>query len=700
MQPFNDVPPPPYSETDIYSHAGGHPTNTARLSVGHLSPLPSQHGDDAFSTSTSGDVIYTPPLTPQTSHSRPVEPSAAAAAYFDTRPAPDVVPAQLIEHTLTVTASSTPEDFPITDFPSRDVTQQDWRTFLNFLLPDHTARRNEAVADRKLRAEGSDASTSGDAEAQISAIRSENGSTGQSRQDIERTVEEWNVWFFSPRGVRIHLTPEADASRMPGAWDHSFDSTAPAGPSNPQSNPPNPQPPTGTGPCPSPTNARGFNFGGIRISDEGVSLGNNLVADRNGIRVGQFTADHSGIKYAGRNLLPGAGFAPFPPHRGGGWSHYGPLGGRHPGYGPFGAHPRGHHYPPGPHGHHLAASVSSEDNSSNSSSSDSDDDGSSIGSLPDYDELDRQQFTVYSETLQAWLSRSGGHISKQDIRQLKTQLRAVRSKRGDLKPDERKACTVEIKGLMRQLKQVIKQQKQERKELKRKEKQRKRAEKKERREKKRELKRARRDHARGRVGAVPPIPPVPPVPASPAAAPVPPTPPAPPAPPTPHAVPMIDPMGFMGRCSPGGRGRGFGEGCGSRGMGGGPWGNRHGPGGPFGAGQFGAGPWGMGASRGGFPGAWPDNRGLEFSEGRLNGYNKAIDKLEKKIEQRETELSKLEIEMASGNHGRGWVAKKAESKKVALEKEIEDIQSALEHIRLQADEEYARIVEARENASY
>ncbi|KAJ0162074.1 hypothetical protein CTA2_5148, partial [Colletotrichum tanaceti] len=61
-----DVPPPPYSETDIYSTSGqrSHPSlNSPRI--------PSHHGDDAASrvsshASSHSEVIYTPPLTPRT----------------------------------------------------------------------------------------------------------------------------------------------------------------------------------------------------------------------------------------------------------------------------------------------------------------------------------------------------------------------------------------------------------------------------------------------------------------------------------------------------------------------------------------------------------------------------------------------------------------------------------------------------------
>lgn len=680
MQAFNDLPPPPYSETDIYSQAGAPPAPAGRPSVGRLSPHASLYGDDAISTSTAGDVIYTPPLTPQTSHASPLEPSAAAAAYFDSRPVLDpVTSGSSLEHVINVSADSTPEAFPfVPGFLSRDVTEQDWRTFLNFLIPDHSTRSNEAVADRKLRAEGSNTSTIGEAEAQMSAIISENGSANFSRLAVERTVEEWNAWFFGPRGVTIHLAPEPSAARMPGAWDQSFDAAA-AGPPGFQPIPPQEGPP--------PANTRGMSFGGVRLTDDGIYIGSSLAADRSGIRVGNITADQTGIKYLGRNLLPGT-YGPFQP-RGRGWNSGGPFG--FPGQGPpWAPHdhsrgvpragPFGHGGPWGPGRH---ARGESSDSSDSDSDSESDRESCvSLDSLPDYDDLDGQQYTVYTQALQQWLARGETMVSKQDVRQLKADLRAARSRQCNLTTAQRKECARDVKNRLRELKQVRRQHKRDQKELKRQEKQRKRAEKREHKQKKRELKRSEREnrHASNAGIPAPPAPPAPPA--------------APPAPAV-HVPPVFaDPMGFMNRCGnemSRGRGR-SGGGCGpGRGFGGGPWGPS----------PWGSGPWSMGGRQNApVPGAWPSAAGQDAGDARMEGYNDAARKLEKKIGLREAELSKIEIDLAMGNCNRTWgSAAKAQSKKAALEKEIEALQSSREQFRLKADEEYARKLDASENAS-
>lgn len=60
-------------------------------------------------------------------------------------------------HTIAIHPRTTPYDLPypepIEDFFARDLTQQDWATFVNYLLPDYASDANNQVADRKLKAE-------------------------------------------------------------------------------------------------------------------------------------------------------------------------------------------------------------------------------------------------------------------------------------------------------------------------------------------------------------------------------------------------------------------------------------------------------------------------------------------------------------------------------------------------------------------
>ncbi|KAJ2904235.1 hypothetical protein MKZ38_008565 [Zalerion maritima] len=193
-----DVPPPPYSETDIYSNPGAvphqpQPVQPAPLqaqpqaglgistsSVGSPHPGSTEAGS---TTSTSGEVpIYTPPLTPQTTYhgnhsnfAAPVSDPAsantpttgpdtaateAAQHYFQSRPPPanvaySVSQGSRIENSLHITPNSQPSDFPYpgAEFSSRDVGIQDWLTFRNFLFPAHSALATGRVLDRKLREE-------------------------------------------------------------------------------------------------------------------------------------------------------------------------------------------------------------------------------------------------------------------------------------------------------------------------------------------------------------------------------------------------------------------------------------------------------------------------------------------------------------------------------------------------------------------
>ena len=54
---------------------------------------------------------------------------------------------------MPLTASSLPSKIPYPYWAvTRDVTEQDWQTFLNYLIPDHAARANANLADRKSQA--------------------------------------------------------------------------------------------------------------------------------------------------------------------------------------------------------------------------------------------------------------------------------------------------------------------------------------------------------------------------------------------------------------------------------------------------------------------------------------------------------------------------------------------------------------------
>ena len=366
---LEDLPPPPYSETDIFSASGRD---------AHLA-------DDASrsTSSTNGEVIYTPPLTPRSAHQSNFAGEvdhvlgSAAAAYFETRPASSSLNSQPhITHSLTLTANSTPDALPYPrNLATRDIRLEDWQTFVNYLIPHHSATSNEQVIDRKLRAEAmtatvtthtaaanddarSQSSGRSHAEAQLNRIRTPAMDTdaAQQRENVGTTVREWNDGFFVPRRVTIHVDleptapnnnnnnnnnntsntsskssksnlnevpPQPDQQQpphMPGAWDQSFDQPDPA--SADRNTPGGGRRGFGLFSHFAGRGGRGgghhgdrgaagggFRFAGINVENDRVSIGNTFVADgRTGsVRIGGIVADGNGISINGQPMFGGAG---------------------------------------------------------------------------------------------------------------------------------------------------------------------------------------------------------------------------------------------------------------------------------------------------------------------------------------------------------------------------------------------------------
>lgn len=156
---------------------------------------------------------------------------------------------------IAVTAENAPDDLPYPyGLAARDVKQQDWATFVNYLLPDHMAGVNNSVADRKLKAElvdermhrltiGHDDRSRlnlSEVDAQLEPLRQEKSmQSSDGSRHIEATISEWNNGFFNPRGVQIstldvHAEAAAgeDATRMPGTWIPGEDETRQEGETN------------------------------------------------------------------------------------------------------------------------------------------------------------------------------------------------------------------------------------------------------------------------------------------------------------------------------------------------------------------------------------------------------------------------------------------------------------------------------------
>lgn len=347
--PPDDTPPPPYSETDIYSLPRTSTSITTTITMATSSP------DD--------NVILTPPPSPPppaTGHAHyliDVGPdtataAASAATYFTMRPPPPppsgsdaetLEKAQLQRQVITydlptaITTRSTPSDFP---FPAtlvvqRDVRSDDWRTFINYLLPHHIEQSSKDVISHKLQfmslsADGEPSSApvaagQGDKDQQDSStseiclVDTEAGEAPadpllprHSQLVVAAALRQWNDGFFGPRGILVRFRDGQSAAqpdqlpRIPGAWGSSFNT--------------NRGPTTGTNADGAPVQDHGtmrtagnvtggrpatFNFAGITVDGDRFAIGNNhFVADRNGVRIGGITFDDRGISYGNRTLLP------------------------------------------------------------------------------------------------------------------------------------------------------------------------------------------------------------------------------------------------------------------------------------------------------------------------------------------------------------------------------------------------------------
>ncbi|KAH7358040.1 hypothetical protein B0T11DRAFT_340405 [Plectosphaerella cucumerina] len=507
----NEQPPPPYSETDIYSNAGSGSRSSEGRTPATSQANPSVAGESTASRSrpptsigsSQSDVVYTPPLTPRTVNTHdgflpPSSSAAAAEAYFESRPASsNDSPGLILHHTVTISPASRPDDFPFPQGWARwDVTRTDWQTFLNFLLPAHIAASNEEVLDRKLRAEEeslSPGTTAGPpsfsgrshVSAQLEHLRISHGETAthsaEARREAGLVVSEWNHGFFLPRRLTVDLSFEAPIQAqenqrpaMPGAWNSGSDHNTPQhrhqGPYQPPPHPPPPlvgppQMPPWVGPGYHQQPRSGFSFAGIRMNDDGLYIGNSLSADRNGFRLGGLVADTNGLRYrdnvvVGPGMFSGGANPEYP-----GMQHQSiphppqPYTGPQPSLGSGGVLPAQNPYQGPPNlNRGVSGSLSyshqgpprhSRSASSVSSKSSSTSSTSSLGSLPDYDELDGAQIPLYRSTLQSWLVTPEKQVTKQDVQRLRAELREARRREAEYPPGnvDKQALKAEIKAL-------------------------------------------------------------------------------------------------------------------------------------------------------------------------------------------------------------------------------------------------------------
>ncbi|MCJ1298131.1 hypothetical protein MMC08_000920 [Hypocenomyce scalaris] len=178
-QPLDDLndllPPPPYTPDDVltpppfaFSEAPVYP-DAAELPI---------------RTGIRGGYIGPVQESQET-------PFSSTAAHFGDRSCIFPYPGDVLQYHLITCPNMSPEDLsypqPESPYRARDVTSQDWATFVNYLLAHNLGTRNKD--GRRNRDEKTDVVQ---------------GDTPEYRQKIEATVAEWNERFFGPRGIRIH----------------------------------------------------------------------------------------------------------------------------------------------------------------------------------------------------------------------------------------------------------------------------------------------------------------------------------------------------------------------------------------------------------------------------------------------------------------------------------------------------------------
>ncbi|KAI1808049.1 hypothetical protein F4811DRAFT_332622 [Daldinia bambusicola] len=476
---MDDIPPPPYTETDIHSHSSRSPGTQ-----------PGVNDDDvSVTTSSHSTTIYTPPETPRESHFN--FPSnddhhtiASAHSYFESRPTLRDATGQNFVISLAITENASPGDFPYPDWArGHDTTEQDWQTFLNYLFPDHASRANSHVVERKLQAEDEKSSSTTErsiAEAQLGQIKSSTNLAAQSLHDLDAVIREWNDGFFGPRGVTIErATPQpTTTSREPGT--QQIPSVEPQ--SQPQSQPQGQSSRSWWNPFrPFEANSRGVRMGRLTIDNDRVSFGDSFEVDRNGVRWGG-------------QPVPGPGTRGFPPGPD-------PFGGSPEGRG-FGLHEAGRgrgrwmQDQNDRHGHQGSRDRSSSSSSGASSSSDSDS-SSSIGSLPDCDDLNDSQLPLAKQSIHAWLDHPEQPVTKKMLKALRSDIKAAKNASPPAEDPasglNRQATRQEVRELLAQFKILKREQKRQAKALHKEKRSQKKALKRERRERRRAEKRERRN---------------------------------------------------------------------------------------------------------------------------------------------------------------------------------------------------------------
>ncbi|OBT65244.1 hypothetical protein VE03_04584 [Pseudogymnoascus sp. 23342-1-I1] len=495
---MDNAPPPPYSETDIYSNSGLSPL----IAPPDLSRSTTQTDDASQASTNNSVVIYTPAESVNNDSY-----ASAARLYFESRPHPRKVPRRPISHAIVVGPMSTPDDLPyIPEFADLDITTQDWATFINYVIPHHIDQANGLVASEKMKAEVLDRrmhelTLSSEGKSDLSAVDAQLNSlqpskvdlSGPPEDDIVAVVLEWNTGFFGPRGVRIlanvsepdpPVLPPRNTTEQPAAtrpmpsrpgWETAGSETnseretrgwgwGPQGPGrrgghgcgyggghgggHGRGRPGRGRHERGGLGGEMPRDGfRGFGRRGglVRADASGFHVGSVMSAGNEGFRLGPMVADKSGFRIGNMLVANDEGFK---------------LGGMS-----FGNSNTPNAAPPNPYtergrnmkdrgdrnGRNRSRSISSHSSSSDDTVGTED----SEGSLPDVSDLKPNQLHVVKQSLMEWLNHPEQPVSKESVKTLKKDIKLAKHAR---KPEgqELTELKAELKALTKAFKELKK----------------------------------------------------------------------------------------------------------------------------------------------------------------------------------------------------------------------------------------------------
>ncbi|KEY72059.1 hypothetical protein S7711_00076 [Stachybotrys chartarum IBT 7711] len=410
----NEAPPPPYTEMDIDS--------TNLESSDRSTPAAGDRNSSQY-TSCHARSVFTPPRTPSGSTGR-----SAVQAFFQSRQPPSPAAQTFIEHPMTVRLGCTVYDFPHrVNFLGRDVSELDWLTFLNFLIPDPAAPRGSeaARAEQEMTVRWRPAPTSSDASSHAAGPRYQQlqgpsaaafPDEGSFASHAEATVEEWNAHFFGPRSISVRLVPPEFFKSL-------------------YQQPPEPM---------------DVGVGRLRLGENGMRYGNGFTVDGKGMRLGGVLLNSSGVSLNQQTEQPAKTTQPIP-HQTAPQSYY-----TKPSHLQENSS-QGPSTTSTPHGDSAVHREEEEEDF------DSDVDVD-IGSVPQHDDLKIQQLPLYIARLQEWLAAPETLRTKSDVRRFREELKAAKRDPPPPGPDP-KTLKADAKAARARWKELMKQQRGVRKAL-------------------------------------------------------------------------------------------------------------------------------------------------------------------------------------------------------------------------------------------